>query len=138
MKVSRTIAYAVQALLQLAVADSKIPISCHSLSVEGRMPERFLLQILRSLVTNGLLKSIRGVDGGYVLAKTPKQISLLDVYEAFDTPIVPSIPPLAGLSDFARKQLAEVMNRIAGSAQREFSQISLADLLQRHTSKMDS
>jgi Rrf2 family protein len=102
------------------------------------MPERFLLQILRSLVTNGLIKSIRGVDGGYVLAKTPKQISLLDVYESFDAPIVPSIPPLAGLSDFARKQLAQVMNRIAGSAQRELSQISLADLLQRHTSKLDS
>ena len=129
MKVSRTMAYAVQAILQLAHADSTTPISCHHLAHEGQMPERFLLQVLRNLVNHGILRSIRGVEGGYVLAKTPDQITLLDVFEAFDTPIVPSIPPLGGLTDAARLELSAVMNRVAACAQRELVQVTMLDLL---------
>ncbi|WP_425397646.1 RrF2 family transcriptional regulator [Aeoliella sp.] len=129
MKVSRSMAYAVQALQQLAIADSKSPIPCNLLAREGQMPERFLLQILRTLVNNGLLNSIRGVEGGYVLAKPAADISLLDVFEAFDTPIVPSIPPLPSLSDYAREQMSQSMNRLAGLVRRELSQTSIADLL---------
>lgn len=130
MKVSRSMAYAVQALQQLAIADSKSPIPCNLLAREGQMPERFLLQILRTLVNNGLLNSIRGVEGGYVLAKPADEISLLDVFEAFDTPIVPSIPPLPSLSDYARSQMSQSMNRLAGLVRRELSQTSIADLLE--------
>lgn len=131
MKVSRSMTYAVQALLQLAVADSSKPVACNLLAKEGQMPERFLLQILRGLVNRGLLKSIRGVEGGYLLAKQPEQITLLDVYEAFDTPIVPSIPPLAGLPDLARRKLAEAMNRVASLAGQELSKTTIADLMER-------
>lgn len=48
------------------------------------MPERFLLQILRSLVTSGLLRSTRGVEGGYRLARTADEISVLDIVESID------------------------------------------------------
>jgi hypothetical protein len=51
------------------------------------MPERFLLQILRVLVTHGILRSTRGVDGGYALTKPADQISLLEVIEAIDGPL---------------------------------------------------
>lgn len=130
MKVSRSMAYAVQALQQLAIADSKSPIPCNLLAREGQMPERFLLQILRTLVNNGLLNSIRGVEGGYVLAKPAEEISLLDVFEAFDTPIVPSIPPLPSLSEYSRTQMSQSMNRLAGLVRGELSQTSIADLLE--------
>lgn len=131
MKVSRSMAYAVQALLQLAVADSNRPIACNLLAREGQMPERFLLQILRRLVNQKILRSIRGVDGGYVLAKGPAHITLLEVYEAFDTPIVPSIPPLSGLPDRARKKLADAMNGLASLVRQELSKTTIADLMER-------
>jgi Rrf2 family protein len=51
------------------------------------MPERFLLQILRVLVTHGILKSTRGVEGGYSLSRSPEAISLLEVIEAIDGPL---------------------------------------------------
>lgn len=130
MRVSRSMAYAIQALLQLALADTKTPIPCNLLAREGQMPERFLLQILRSLVNQGLLTSLRGVDGGYVLAKPAEEITLLEVYEAFDTPIVPSVPPLPSLPDFARQQMATSMNRLASLVRQELSQTSIADLLE--------
>ena len=47
MKLSRTVSYALQATLQLAQSDSSGPIPCSRLAAQGKMPERFLLQILR-------------------------------------------------------------------------------------------
>ena len=47
-------------------------------------PERFLLQVLRSLVTHGILRSARGVDGGYSLTRPPEEVSVLEVIEAID------------------------------------------------------
>jgi hypothetical protein len=57
MKLSRTVAYALQATLLLAKDTSRMPVACSKLAVEGKMPERFLLQILRNLVNHGLLRS---------------------------------------------------------------------------------
>ena len=56
------------------------------------MPERFLLQILRSLVTHGVLRSTRGVDGGYCLEKSASDTSLLDVIEAVEGPLTTNVP----------------------------------------------
>ncbi len=81
MKLSRTVAYAVRATIQLAQMSTDRPIPCSKLASEGNMPERFLLQILRNLVTHGILRSTRGVDGGYALTRPPEDISLLDVIE---------------------------------------------------------
>ena len=65
MKLSRTVTYALQATIQLARLDgAPTPIPCSRLAAEGRMPERFLLQVLRNLVTHGILQSTRGVGGG--------------------------------------------------------------------------
>ena len=97
MKLSRTIAYAIHATLQLSSGERGVPIPCSQLATEGQMPERFLLQILRSLVTRGLLCSTRGVDGGYYLARPADQISLRDIVEAFDNPLSPAIPVLDAL-----------------------------------------
>ncbi|MEM8866366.1 MAG: Rrf2 family transcriptional regulator [Planctomycetota bacterium] len=133
MKISRTIAYAVQALLQLAASPNGVPVACGKLAADGRMPERFLLQVLRSLVQADILRSVRGVEGGYLLNRDPADISLLDLFEAFDSPVIPSVPPLEGLPDYAQKQLLAAMNRVALSATKELSGVSMADLLTDRT-----
>jgi Rrf2 family protein len=51
------------------------------------IPERYLTQILASLVAQGILSATAGPNGGYVLAKVPEDISLLDVVEAAEGPI---------------------------------------------------
>lgn len=125
MKVSRTVAYAVQALLQLANAEPHTAVSCGKLAAEGRMPERFLLQILRALVKGGILTSVRGVEGGYRLARPADQITLMDVFEAFDQPMIASVPPLEKLPDGARELLLKSIGRVAASTRAELQGITL-------------
>jgi Rrf2 family protein len=129
MKVSRTIAYAIHATLQLAGGESGVPIPCSRLANEGHMPERFLLQILRSLVTRGLLRSTRGVEGGYCLARPPEQISLRDIVEAFDNPLNPSVPLLDGLSAEVRKRLMGTLSNASLAAHQELEKLTVADLV---------
>lgn len=93
------------------------------------MPERFLLQILRNLVTRGLLRSTRGVEGGYSLTRPPEQITLLDVFDAFDNPLIPSVPPLERFPADTREKLDRALNRAASAARKELAAVSLADLL---------
>ena len=92
-KLSRTVEYAVQATLQLAQSKTGSPVPCSQLATCSAMPERFLLQILRSLVTHGILTSTRGVVGGYMLARRPEDISLLDLIEARAQEHIPLAPP---------------------------------------------
>jgi Rrf2 family transcriptional regulator, cysteine metabolism repressor len=130
MKLSRTSSYALQAVLQLARSDSSgTPIPCSRLAADGKMPERFLLQILRSLVTHGILGSTRGVVGGYCLERSPEDISLLDVIEAVDGPVVPTLPIHEGLSDEANDKLKCVMATVTDLARRELAAIKLVHLL---------
>ena len=130
MKLSRTASYALQAVLQLAQSDaSGYPVPCSRLAAEGKMPERFLLQILRTLVTHGILGSTRGVDGGYSLERSPDEISLLDVIEAVDGPVTPSLPPAEGLSEQANSKLKCALAGITELARRELAAVKLIHLL---------
>ena len=84
MKISRNIAYAVQATIELARAEPNCPVPCSRLAKHGNLPERYLPQVLRQLVTRGILNSTIGVDGGYCLCKSPAEITLLDIIDSFD------------------------------------------------------
>jgi Rrf2 family protein len=133
MRLSRTIAYAVHAALQLGRAEPRVPIPCSQLSRDGQMPERFLLQILRSLVTHGVLQSTRGVEGGYCLSRPPDDITLRDIVEAFDNPLDPTLPELAGLNSRVRERLLSTLLCVSSAARRELEKLSLADLLRLDT-----
>lgn len=104
MKLSRTVSYALQATLQLAQSDSSGPIPCSRLAAQGKMPERFLLQILRNLVAHGILGSTRGVEGGYTLERSAEEISLLEVIEAIEGPLISALPAGEGLPQDSRSR----------------------------------
>lgn len=129
MKLSRTVAYAVQATLQLAQAEGNAPVPCSMIARKGRMPERFLLQILRNLVTHGILQSTRGVEGGYALERPPEQISLLEIIEAIDGPLAASVATHEGLSEQTLSRLQQVLEGITAKTRRDLEAIKLADLL---------
>ena len=129
MKLSRTVTYALQATLQLAQADSKQPVPCSQLAANGQMPERFLLQILRHLVTHGILRSTRGVDGGYSLTREPNEISILDVIEAIDGPLDSSFPESDGLPEQSQAGLRSALDEVAASSRRQLEAVKLSQLL---------
>jgi Rrf2 family transcriptional regulator, cysteine metabolism repressor len=134
MKISRTVAYAVQATLQLANSNSDSPVPCSQLAAEGHMPERFLLQILRHLVTHGILNSTRGIDGGYSLERSPRDISLLDVIEAIDGPMGATMPVFEGIEPAGHEvKLREALEQVTSSMRRQLKAISISDLLSSST-----
>lgn len=129
MKISRTVVYAIQATLQLAQSKSTGPVPCSQLAAANSMPERFLLQILRSLVTHGILNSTRGVVGGYTLQRRPQDITMLDLLEAIEGPLTASVPSNGSLSDFTLAKLQKALDDVTSAKRQELSQITLADLV---------
>lgn len=129
MKLSRTVSYALQATLQLAQSGSEEPIPCSKLAAAGKMPERFLLQILRNLVAHGVLQSTRGVEGGYMLQRPAKEISLLEVIEAIEGPLIASLPSGEGLPQGSHAKLERALNEITAFVRRQLQAIAISELL---------
>jgi Rrf2 family protein len=113
----------------LAQEETLQPIPCSQLAKQGDMPERFLLQILRSLVTHGILRSTRGVDGGYTLVRSPDEISLLEIIEAIEGPV--GVPSDDGENSIggAHQRLHDALHEVAESMRRQLSTIKIAHLL---------
>ena len=129
IKFSRTVAYAIQATLQLAQSDTDSPVPCSRLASEGGMPERFLLQILRSLVTHGILQSTRGVEGGYSLLRKPDEISMLEVIEAIDGPMHSNAVAADGLNESSQDNLRTALEQITTTARSQLEQIKLSQII---------
>ncbi len=119
MKLSQTTAYAFHAVLRLAGTAEASPISCSKLAELGKMPERFLLQILRDLGKNGILESTRGSNGGFMLAGRSDEISLLEVIEAIEGPIVATLPLKRDFPDPAGERLHDVLRKVTENVRGE-------------------
>jgi Rrf2 family protein len=129
MKLSRTVSYAVRATLQLAELEAEGPVPCSRLAADGKMPERFLLQILRNLVTHGILRSTRGVDGGYALVRPANEISLLEVIEAIEGPYDSTLEMGEGLSVDSRSMLQDALEEVTTTTRAQLEAIKLSKLL---------
>jgi Rrf2 family iron-sulfur cluster assembly transcriptional regulator len=89
MRVSTRGDYACRALLSLALhADETGPTSVRDIAERTGLPQPYLEQILLALKGAGLVRSKRGVGGGYVLARDPADIRLAEILSAVDGPIV--------------------------------------------------
>ena len=80
--------YAARALLSLALHGDGAPTSVRDIAERTGLPQPYLEQILLALKGAGLVRSKRGVGGGYVLARPPAEITLGEVVSAVDGPIV--------------------------------------------------
>ncbi len=80
--------YAARALLSLALHGDDGPTSVRDIAERTGLPQPYLEQILLALKGAGLVRSKRGVGGGYVLARPPEDITLGEVVSAVDGPIV--------------------------------------------------
>ncbi len=87
MQFTRAASYAIHALVHMADQEGDQPLASHLTARERGIPERFLVRLLKPLVSRGILKSVKGPHGGYRLAKAPKDITLLAIVEAVDGPI---------------------------------------------------
>src|SRR2546421_2745557 len=88
MKISRASSYALHAVAFMAGRkDNARAVASHHIAAARGIPDRFLLKVLKPLVSARILFSIKGPHGGYRLARPAAEISVLDVLEAVDGPI---------------------------------------------------
>jgi Rrf2 family iron-sulfur cluster assembly transcriptional regulator len=129
MKVSTRGDYAARALLSLALHGNDRPTSVKEIAERTHLPQPYLEQILLSVKGAGLVRSKRGVGGGYVLARPPADITLADIVAAVEGPQL----PLAEHPDHCEGHciLQEVWVGVDEESRRVLEQITLADLVER-------
>ena len=117
--------YALQALAELGRSGSAGPVPIGELARRREIPVQFLEQLFAVLRRAGLLRSQRGVKGGYSFARAPEDITVLEIVELLDGPLGREATGIfADAADAARKVLAsttiadvvERENRDAGAA----------------------
>src|ERR687886_2839600 len=87
MKLTRASSYALHAVTFMASQKHDRPVASHNIAHARGIPERFLLKVLKPLVSARVLLSIKGPNGGYRPARSPNEISMLEILEAVDGPI---------------------------------------------------
>ncbi|SFA77409.1 RrF2 family transcriptional regulator [Clostridium frigidicarnis] len=87
MKLSTKGRYGVKAMVDLAIHYGEDPVSIKIISKRQNISEYYLEQLFSPLRRAGLIKSIRGAQGGYVLNKQPKEITVADIMDVLEGPI---------------------------------------------------
>jgi Rrf2 family protein len=88
MQITRQADYALRAMLFLARSDPNLRASTSQIANIQQIPPSFLAKIISQLSIAGLIHTSRGARGGVSLARPTEEISLLDVVEAIDGPIL--------------------------------------------------
>ncbi|RMC99206.1 Rrf2 family transcriptional regulator [Clostridium autoethanogenum] len=87
MKLSTKGRYGVKAMVDLAIHYSDEPSSIKSISERQNISEYYLEQLFSNLRKSNLVKSIRGAQGGYILNREPKNITVADIMKVLEGPI---------------------------------------------------
>ena len=142
MKVSTRGDYASRALLSLALhGDDPRPTSVRDIAERTGLPQPYLEQILLALKGAGLVRSKRGVGGGYVLARDPADITLGQIVSAVDGPIVAGDfgePHKNGACDHEGQcVLLAVWADVGEHMRQHLDSYTLADMVARATGSRD-
>ena len=87
MKLNTRCRYAVMALADIATFNKQNPVSLRDVSLRQNISLVYLEQIFSKLKKNNIVKSKRGINGGYILTRDPEQIKLSNIFSALDEKI---------------------------------------------------
>ncbi|UCC96826.1 MAG: Rrf2 family transcriptional regulator [Phycisphaerales bacterium] len=87
MKLSTRTRYAVRAMIELAQNETNRPLQLKIIAERQDISVKYLEQLMAVLRSAGLIRSVRGSKGGYVLAKTANQIRVSDILHCLEGPI---------------------------------------------------
>lgn len=89
MKITKRGEYALRALLALVLVHGQRTLSLREISLQEKLPVKFLEQIMMVLKRANLVESVKGKHGGYSLSRPPEAITLGEVIRAVDGPLAP-------------------------------------------------
>ncbi|QIA27151.1 Rrf2 family transcriptional regulator [Thermaerobacter sp. PB12/4term] len=115
MQLSTRGRYGVRAMYELARRYGQGPVPLREVADAQNLPENYLEQLMAPLRKGGLVQSVRGAQGGYVLARDPAQITVADIVRLLDGPIGPETDQEAtGTPSVADPVWEEVRRAITG------------------------
>ncbi|HVI89897.1 MAG TPA: Rrf2 family transcriptional regulator [Dongiaceae bacterium] len=136
--------YAMRALLYLAQAEPEQPVLIGDIAEHQQVPRKFLELILLELKRSGLVRSFRGKNGGYILAKQPQEIYFGQVMRLIDGPLaqLPCASKTAyrrceDCQDEATCAIRKVLRQVRDASSRILDSTSLADAMSQTTPKFD-
>jgi Rrf2 family protein len=88
MKLSTRTRYGVRAVIELAASDGKKPVQLKLIAQRQDISIKYLEQLMNTLRSGGIVHSIRGARGGYILAKPPNQIKLIEVFHCLEGSVI--------------------------------------------------
>lgn len=123
MKISTKGRYGLTIMIELAKEYGQGPIPLRQIASENHLSEAYLEQLVSPLRNSGLVKSVRGAYGGYMLSKAPHLISSADVIKVLEGPI----QPVEGIEEEAPPQ-RELWLRVRDAVKDVLETTSLEDL----------
>ena len=129
MRLTRASSYALHALAYLAAQRKDAAAASHVIAQKRGIPKRFLLKVLKPLVEARILLSLKGPNGGYRLARSANDVSLLEVIEAIDGPIeghAPSGRQEAGAH--LNRRLEQICSHAAEQVRKQLGKIKITEL----------
>lgn len=132
MLITRASEYAILSLIVLSKANS--PMDSETLSNQLSIPKSFLAKILQALAKKDILKSYKGVNGGFTLLKDSKDITMLEIMSAVEgkAPTVFDCSPSINYCPSNKAHLCSIwpfLNKLQGKIDHFLADISLADIL---------
>jgi len=137
MKLSTKGRYGARTMVDMALHGGKGPVLLKDIAKRQNISEKYLEHIITSLKVAGLVKSIRGAHGGYILGKDPVQIKLSQIIKALEG----SIAPVECVDDpdfCSRAELCvtrDVWVQIKKAMDKVLESISLKDLVEKQKKK---
>ncbi|HML74862.1 MAG TPA: Rrf2 family transcriptional regulator [Anaerohalosphaeraceae bacterium] len=89
MKLSSRTRYGMRAMMELALEYGKKPLQIKSIADREDISNKYLEQLVAMLKSSGLVRSVRGPRGGYMLARNPAEIKLSEIFTTLEGPLIP-------------------------------------------------
>lgn len=137
MKLTTKMRYGTRAMLELALHHEQGPLSLAEIAVSQELPDKYLESMFRALHSAGLVRSQRGPQGGYALARPPEQIDLRDIYEVLEgaQPFVQCTVDRSLCPRSPTCVTQEVWARMYEAAMQVLQSTTLADLVARDSNR---
>jgi Rrf2 family protein len=129
MKLTRASSYALHAVAYMAAQKNDKPVASHHIAQARKIPERFLLKVLKPLVSARVLRSVKGPNGGYQLAKAPAAISMLEIVEAVDGPIRGQAPFSEEKNGNLNSKLEAICQQSADQVKSHLKKVTVSELV---------
>src|SRR5437764_12704036 len=130
MRISAKADYAVRAAIELATSPDGRPVKAERIATAQAIPLNFLENILGELRHAGIVRSQRGADGGFRLAKPAGRVTIADVMRAVEGPLatVRGGPPEESTYPGAASELPRVWIAVRKSLRQVVEQVTVADV----------